>query len=404
MAKLIIEDARRYLEAEMGLTNLQWSAIEEAKSSSDIHELSLRVENVQLNTSPPAPVPSVESEDIFATVETKKRRSAEIETPHKDKPPGALRKSPRLQQLQEISDNVVETPVRKKSSPLKNSNNDSVQEIADSPVIVLKKQRRSQRTTKAKQTKSARCQNVENNEPKQTANPMQNQLIDVNDFDSIGFSDAVSQSPSLHDSHILSVAKDLDTPVASLAQLRVVNVCGNCGLFERFCTELQSTNTVGLSVAVGSHISENPHTLIGGNLLMNQIAGSLGSSRKKNCTFNGGLLYVAGVSICLAETEPAVAFYLNFQDDDTAAVPFRRKVALLNEFLARIDVTIQMYDVREQCKVLAALPEVGRISAHLEDPRIANWLLQPDVDASLVEMVHYDIFTHRQKKNPIKWK
>lgn len=386
---MIIEDARRYLEAEMGLSNVQWLAIEEVERSNDLHELSLKVKNVQLNPSPPAPAPPlkpmlVESEDIFASADTRKRRSAEIVSPHKDQQPGALRKSPRLQQLQEISGNVFVMPVRKKSSPAKSSNNDSVEEIAQSPIIVQKTQRRTQRTAKSKQTKSARYQNVENHQPE---NPMQNLLINVDDFDSIGFSDAQSQSSKLHESHILSIAKDSDTPVASLAQLKVVNVCGNSDLFERFCTELRRTNVVGLAVAVGSQISENPQSVIGGNLLINQIVGSLSKGGKKNCTFNGGLLYIAGVSICLAETEPGAAFYLNFQDDN-AAVPFRKKVALLNEFFERTDVTVQIFDVREQCKVLAtAVPEIRWISGQLEDPRIANWLLQPDVDANLVEMV-----------------
>lgn len=373
----------------MGLSNVQWSAIEEVEQSNDLHELSLKVQNVQLNSTPsPPPTPSlkpliVESEDIFASAETRKRRSAEIVSPHKNQLPGVLRKSPRLQ-LQEISSNV--TSERKKPSPAKRSNNDSVEEIAQSPEIVQKTQRRTQRTAKSKQSKIVRSQNVENHKPMQTENPMQNLPFDVDDFDSIGFSDA--HSSKLNDSHILSIEKESNTPVASLAQLKVVNVCGNAGLFEGFCKELRCTNIVGLAVAVGSHISENPQSLIGGNLLINQFAGSLSRDRKMNCTFNGGLQYVAGVSICLGETEPAAAFYLNLQDDEKMTVPFRRKVALLDEFFGRTDVTVQMFDVREQCKVLAtALPEIRRISGQLEDPRIANWLLQPDVDANLVQMV-----------------
>lgn len=376
----------------MGLTNVQWAAIEDVEQSNDLHELSLKVKNVQLDSSPPdvAPPPQpliVESEDIFASADTRKRRSAEIVSPYQNQQPGVLRKSPRLQ-LQEISNSV--TQVQKKPSPTKCSNNDSV--IAESPVIIQKTQRRTQRAAKPKQTKRVRCQNVENQQPKQTDNPMQNLLIDVDDLDSIGFSDSHSHSSKMHDSHILSITKESDTPVVSLDQLKIVNVSGNDGLFERFCTELRRTNTVGLAVAVGSHISENPQSVIGGNLLINQIAGSLSRDRKKNCTFNGGLQYVAGLSICLAETEPAAAFYLNLQDDDNAAVNYQRKVALLNELFERTDLTVQMFDVREQCKVLAtAVPEIRWISGQLEDPRIGNWLLQPDVDANLVEMVRKQI-------------
>lgn len=378
----------------MGLANVQWSAIEDVEHTDDLRELSLKVKNVQLNPPspalpPPQPKPlPMESEDIFASADARKRRSAEIVSPHKEQPPGVVRKSPRLQQLQDIRGNIPIVPGRKKPSPAKSSSNDSLEEIAQSQLVVQKSQRRTQRSAKSKQTKNVRRHDIENHPPQPTENPMQNLLIDADDFDSIGFSDAQSQSSKLHDSHILSIDKDSDTPAASLTQLKIINVCGNSGLFEGFCTELRRTNTVGLAVAVGSHILENPQSVIGANLLINQITGSLSSNGKRNCTFNGDLLYVAGISFCLAEIEPAAAFYLNFQDGDKSFVPFRRKIALMNELFGRTDVTIQVFDIREQCKVLAtAVPEIRGIAGQLEDPRIANWLLQPDVDANLVGMV-----------------
>lgn len=89
------------------------------------------------------------------------------------------------------------------------------------------------------------------------------------------------------------------------------------------------------------------------------------------------MLYVNGLMFSIADG--CALFYVHMQDDD--CVPFAAKVTLLEALCQRRDVTLRMFDAKEQCKTLRrAVPSISEVAGHLEDPRIANWLLQPDVE------------------------
>jgi DNA polymerase theta len=63
------------------------------------------------------------------------------------------------------------------------------------------------------------------------------------------------------------------------------------------------------------------------------------------------------------------------------------KQKLIKDIFASDSRILRAYDIKEQLKVLMSiLPNIGEICARLQDPKIANWLLIPDVENSLKTM------------------
>lgn len=233
---------------------------------------------------------------------------------------------------------------------------------------------------------------------------MQNQIIDADSIDSIRFSRShngsstlTSSASILNCSHILSVSKSSETATGddattNLAQLDIINVCGNSTLFQQFVSEVSTATELSLALAISHNLpSSRRSTVIGGNLLMRADA-TQGASNdsvmraNRRCIFEEDMLYVNGVAVCLGDT--GTCFFVDMQDKGAgAAVPFADKSRLLESLCGREDVTLRVYDAKEQCKALRkAVPGIREICGRLEDPRIANWLLQPDVDSGLKDM------------------
>lgn len=401
-ARLLIEEARRYLEQEMGVQNVQWNVL---KEDEDVVKEEVKDECATI-----APVP-IESEDIFQSKSpqperkiTPKRKSteqpdndAEFRPPTDEPRRSGTRKSPRIQQQQD----KLQTPVRSAVKPSKPDvimSSESEAEIISTPVLTQKNRTRTQHGHTKTVSKTAR----KSNEPL-LDNPMQNQIIDVDSLDSIGFSRTRNGSNSsnalLNSSHILSVHKTSanstsDKDVSALDQLDIVNVCGNGALFAAFAAEVGAALELSMSLAVSHNLpkARRSTAVIGGNLMRADAAtpdahadDSLKRAQRR-CVFDEDMLYVNGVTLCIGDSP--VCFYMEMQDNKTGSgVPFDAKIALLESICGRSDLTLRMYDAKEQCKALRkAVPSIRQLCGRLEDPRIAGWLLQPDVDSGLREM------------------
>ncbi|EDW97149.1 DNA polymerase theta [Drosophila yakuba] len=192
----------------------------------------------------------------------------------------------------------------------------------------------------------------------------------------------------LNASHIMSCSK-VDDIASSFSSIDIINVCGHRQLFQAAVIELNEVPRFGLCVALQAQAGRRK-PLIGANLLINQIA----AAEEREAAVGEQVLFqvddsnfIAGLSFCLADN---VVYYMNMQNDDRATgqgVPTILKVQELCKLLARKDLTIVMHDGKEQLKILLkAIPQLQKICAKLEDPKVANWLLQPDKTMTFYNM------------------
>lgn len=360
-AKLLIEEARRFLEQDLGFQNVQWNNLNASSTNEPINTSTKlqQIETSPLQQKQQANEAIPESVQMF---EIRKRKSDEMILPTSNIPNNNLsatsrRKSRRIQNLKQTSPEQIKTHSIRKSDRLIRSNSNAMDSEKENKI----------------------------------ENPIKLKIIDTSECDSIGSLNTSSKttSDSMNASHILSITKNtLLTPSANLSRVQIVNVSGNEELFEKFAIELRLARRIGFSVAVGKKGYKTAPSNIGGNLLINQLTDN-GEDKTDtvNCAFDNDLWYLAGIAMCLDDITGEVIFYMNLQDNH---VQLKRRIQLLDELLGRSNVTLKMYEAREQSKIiLQALPHLHRIGCQLEDPRIANWLLQPDdADASLLDMVH----------------
>nr|XP_044250030.1 DNA polymerase theta [Drosophila takahashii] len=192
----------------------------------------------------------------------------------------------------------------------------------------------------------------------------------------------------LNASHILSCSK-ADDNASSFSSIDIIDVCGNKQLFQGVLMELLKAPRFGFSVGLQAQAGRQK-PLIGANLLINQVA----AAEQREAAAGKQVLFqvddsnfISGLSFCLADN---VVYYINMQDEvhkQGQVVPTSLKVQELCKLMARKDLTLIMHDGKEQLKMLLrAIPQLERISAKLEDPKVANWLLQPDKTMSFHNM------------------
>lgn len=445
-AKLMVEDARRFLEMEMGVQHVQWrrdgpdegseiQVIPSPKNLVSVCEVdgtasmfkndspektpdSTNNQSVpkQRNEKPvltnlnidnmPTVQPMLESEDLFqakspTNLKRKSNDSAkeniQFEQPMVDARRSSTRKSPRIEAQQKyntISNSTTSKALNKSPqiTPTKiDTGRESDCEIVQTPIQT---QRNRSARIKASALKSARRNNRRPTPSINTPNPMRNQLIDVDDMDSIGFSrsDHSSSTSLLNSSHIMSAIKQSGTSEedhCSLNKIHIINVCGDAQLFRQFTETVAASKVLCMAIAVAHNMPTTSHRtqVIGGNLLAGPPSADDSIERlQRNCVFDEGLFYVTGIAFALDDS--AACFYVNMQMGDDSLVSFDTIIKFLTVVCSRSDLTIRIYDAKEQCKVLRqAVPSIPEVVCSLEDPRIAYWLLDAEGQAGLKDMV-----------------
>ncbi|KAH8232595.1 hypothetical protein KR032_010136 [Drosophila birchii] len=193
----------------------------------------------------------------------------------------------------------------------------------------------------------------------------------------------------LNASHILSCSK-ADDNASSFSSIDIIDICGNRQLFQMALMELLEATRCGFSVALQAQAGRQK-PLIGANLLINQVA----AAEQREAAAGQQILFqvddscfIAGLSFCLADN---VVYYLNMQEEKQkpgqGVVPTSLKEQELCKLLTRSELTLIMHDGKEQLKkLLKAIPKLGKIAVKLEDPKVGNWLLQPDKTLSFQNM------------------
>ncbi|XP_030556308.1 DNA polymerase theta [Drosophila novamexicana] len=193
----------------------------------------------------------------------------------------------------------------------------------------------------------------------------------------------------LNASHILSCSKTEDDNASSFSSIDIVDICGNGQLFQLASEELHAANRCGFSIGLQAQAGRRK-PLIGANLLINQVAAAAqreaAAGQKLLHQVDDGA-YLAGIAFCLSDN---VVYYMNMQPEEELEqqpVSTEQKVELLCSLLSRPELTLLIHDGKDQLKALRqALPQLKGMQVKLEDPKVGNWLLQPDKTLSFQNM------------------
>lgn len=196
----------------------------------------------------------------------------------------------------------------------------------------------------------------------------------------------IKHPTQLNASHILSCSK-ADENASSFSSVDIVDICGNSSLCQLAMEELQKATRCGFSVGL-QHQAGRRKPLIGANLLINQVAAAeeREAAAGKEILFQlDDSCFVAGIAFSLTDN---VVYYLNLQQEEHHQVNTEKKLQNLYSLLKRTDLTLLIHDAKEQLKALRrALPDLKTVNVKVEDPKVGNWLLQPDQTLSFHNMV-----------------
>lgn len=181
----------------------------------------------------------------------------------------------------------------------------------------------------------------------------------------------------------LNCTKIHEQSSAHLSILNIINVFGSKILFEKFQEYLQTQNEIGLSIGIRKH--QTTKMLIGEHLLHTKRNNQTNSIF--NCTFEDDL-YVKGISLYLTDSN---CYFLNLQNDSTCPhIKFKDKLNFIKRIFDYSNITLHIFHAKEQLKIIKKiLPNLEKVSNRLRDPKIADWLIQPEIENCLVKMVNF---------------
>lgn len=363
-AKMLIDQARQFLVLEMGVNNVDWSrkqtkAIDEPESTQNLAKKRKSDEISDHETSQTHVKRPIRSHNMTLRSSISPKASPQASSTFKT--PTSPLNIPRTSKIL----------------------NRSTQEIECSQDAVIYAQRSHLGRSRMAQRTQANSVGVT---PVKTSTPNTSSS-------SKGFSmadDSLSENPSLfHQSLLMNASESISIGNSNVSlngykQLHIIDVCKNRKFFQAFENELKE-NAKEMSVAIGVSANETPIKLtIGGNLLQNHQKTLTGIDNHKFPI--SPAKYLHGIAFCLTEN---YVYFLTMQDaDNDPLITTHAKVKLIKDVLKRSDVTITIYDAKEHLKTVSrALNTVLPVQAKIFDPKVANWLLQPDLDNTLANMI-----------------
>ncbi|XP_017142193.2 DNA polymerase theta isoform X1 [Drosophila miranda] len=215
--------------------------------------------------------------------------------------------------------------------------------------------------------------------------------MNSNEASSIKLSDMSAENSlmkhplQLNSSHVMSYSTTDDTAL-SFDRIEIIDMCANRQLFQMALKEILAASRCGFSVGLESQAGK-AKPLIGANLLVNQLAAAeqRDTVAGKQALFQvDESSFIAGLSFCLADN---VVYYMCMQEEEGQQVPTRLKVQELCKLMDRPELTLLVHDAKEQLKALLhGVPQLHNIGIKVEDPKVGNWLLEPDKTFSFKNM------------------
>lgn len=209
---------------------------------------------------------------------------------------------------------------------------------------------------------------MENSERNIANNSLVNQVLMSSSYKNSNqdeFNNNISQLPTESSSQNLIDANSEHQSITTvdLTPIKIVDVFQNVDFFQLFYEKFHVFAEGGLSLAVNA--IESDERKIYNCVLMDNV-------------------YLHGVSLCLGER---IVFYLNLQENGTNGLSFAEKISFLRQFLMRSDFTLKILDAREQMKKIFSLVSLFHVNLLFEDPKIAEWLPQSNIEPDLNQMV-----------------
>ncbi|XP_011187693.2 DNA polymerase theta isoform X1 [Zeugodacus cucurbitae] len=245
--------------------------------------------------------------------------------------------------------------------------------VIDSPVQAKHSVHASRLLRTTQRLRAAHKSRITKDESNTSTHPSSS--IEVSD---LSLENSLLQNPlQLNVSHILNCTK-VDDASANFKSLEIVDICGDEQLFSAALRELLEVQRFGFCIGLQQQEAKCK-PLIGGNLLINQRAGTENAAQQavaKEYQIDDHT-YLAGCAFGITEN---VVYYMNMQPEGTcASVTTEMKCKFLSSLLTTGKCTLLCVDAKEQLKVLyRVLGELSELRVELEDPKEANWLLQPD--------------------------
>lgn len=161
---------------------------------------------------------------------------------------------------------------------------------------------------------------------------------------------------------------DLERKLASTCQLRIDDVTKDRQTFDHFIKSFENVTECGFALAVAKQQNNNDNT---------------------RCKISEGF-FICGLSLCFHAN---IAHYISLQDDTDAAIRFDKKIEFFESILKRKNLTLKVYDAKSQLKtILKVLPNVLQVACSIKDPKVAQWLLQPEAENNFHKMVRHVSF------------
>lgn len=194
---------------------------------------------------------------------------------------------------------------------------------------------------------------------------------DVSDVDSIILDNSVTFYNDENDDFLKQLRPQNNIPALpngeySLApRLKIIDVTKTAVEFNDFVKSLQNVMKCGFSLAIARLDATN-------------------ALQRYNCVISSEFyLYGAAFSF----QDKYTVHFVNLQNDENR-IDFNKKNDFIRNLLAKRKLTLQINDAKTQLKTLMmAFPSIQRINCAIEDPQVAQWLIQPEDDRSFSKLV-----------------
>ncbi|XP_017770850.1 PREDICTED: DNA polymerase theta [Nicrophorus vespilloides] len=157
----------------------------------------------------------------------------------------------------------------------------------------------------------------------------------------------------------ISIRDDEESQI-DLTKLEIINVSDHSQLLETFKNEITGKSEISIAIACEKITEVKP--VIGPKIIPNDLQ----IEEKTTCVYKGR--QVVGFSVCWGEN---IAFYLQVTEKNCEALE------ILKAVLANKDLTVKVYDCKEHIKVLKRCCGVD-FETRCLDPKVADWLLEPE--------------------------
>lgn len=185
-------------------------------------------------------------------------------------------------------------------------------------------------------------------------------------------------TPSKKRNMQMDIASDLESESVDIQELEIIDVCTDAKLFKTFFAELENQQVLSVSVACSEAKVLNP--AIGSKIIGQEVAKQskvipeVRELNYKNTKIDGLAVTWGG----------NVVYYINLTDGNISQ---NEKLKLIQHSVFGNMKTTRIFDAKEQMKLLKFCCNL-KMDCFVEDPKVADWMLQPeDNDKSLLTMV-----------------